>query len=308
MKLTHRSLIPWLAITILFLSSCKGTSNSNSPSNLTIELVSPQTSTVIWPKSVYILAAVASNQTPVAAPDNQPVHITFYANGQSIGAVDSPLGLQATLKWTPPATGQFTVQAEVQANGRVVSSKLVQMCILNIDTTQGFRLWGYGYNGPCALPPANTSQEPIVFSPSAKPESLSYNHNCPSAVGPTIINFEVKVKDPANRVAFVNVKYSGQTYNFKSPIIIDGASETSMFDSVMLNQTSAAPDGTRIFTGSTEDLGPLSSAVLAGSSAKIEWSARGLKSDGVGSKQLLVEDGPHIISIGPCSAEPQLAP
>jgi len=308
MKSNLRSLLPGFALTILLLSGCKGASNPNSPSNLVVDLVSPQTSTVIWPKSVYILAAVASGQTPGSASNNQPVHITFSANGQSIGAVDSPLGTQATLKWTPPATGQFTIQAEVQANGQVVSSKLVQMCILNIDTTQGFRLWGYGYNGPCTLPPASTSQEPIVFSPSAKPASLTYNNNCPSAPSPAVINFEVKLKDPGNRVAFVNVKYSGQTYNFKSPIVIDGASETSMFDSVMLNQTSTDPDGTRIFTGSTEDLGPLSSAVLAGSAAKIEWSARALKSDGVGAKQLLIEDGPHIISIAPCSATPQSAP
>ncbi len=303
MKNVLRSIFPCFVLTFLFLSGCGAAPTSNSPSNsLTVELVSPRTSTVIWPKSLYLLSAVATDQASgTASTGGQPVHITFSANGQTIGSVDSPLGAQASLKWTPNATGQFTLQAEAQSNGKVVSSKMVQMCILNIDTTQGFRLWGYGYNGACALPAANESQAVIGFSPSAKPATLTYNHNCSSSVGPTVINFEVKVSDPGNRVAFVNVKYSGLNYNFKSPAVIDGASESTMFDSVMLNQTSASPDGTKVFTGSTEDLGPISSALLDGSSSNIEWSARALSGTGVGAKQLLVEDGPHTIPIRACT-------
>jgi len=309
MKFNRRSILPCFAITVLLLSGCGGAPTLNSPSgSLTVELVSPRTPTVVWPKFLYILAAeVNDNASGTTSTGNQPVHVVFYANGQTVGSVDAPVGAQATLKWTPPAAGQYTIQAEVQANGTIVSSKLVQMCVLNIDMSQGTRLWGYGYNGSCALPPAGAAQGTIKFTPSAEPSSLTYNYNCSSKIGPAVIKFQVKVNDPGNRVAFVNVKYVAQGYNFKTPTVVDGESETSFFDSIMLNQTSAAPDGTKTFSGTTEDLGPISEALLAGANGEIQWSARAISSIGTGTKQLLVEDGPHAIPIGPCTP-PAIAP
>jgi len=294
MKFNPRLLFLCFATVFLFLSGCGPTPTSNS---LIVDLVSPRTSIVIWPQTPYVLAAQAYTQ----GADNQPVHITFYANDQMIGTVDSSTGAQAILKWTPPAVGQYTIQVEAQAGSASASSKAVQMCILNIDTSQGFRLWGYGYNGPCVLPPASTSQASITVSPTAMPASLSYSYNCSSSVGPTIIYFQVKVNDPGNRVAFVDVKYMGQNYALKSPLVVDGASQNDVYDSVVLNKTSVASDGTKIYTGSTEDLGPISSTALSGATAGIEWWVRALKSTGVSGDQLLVEDGPHTIPIGPCT-------
>jgi len=304
MKLNLRLLFPCFVLTILFLSGCGPSALTPGPTLLTVTLVSPQTSTFIWPlrpHEPYILTAQAFTQGSGAVPiSNQPVHVTFYANGQMIGGVDSSTGSQAALQWSPPAVGEYAIQAQAQANGLTASSKTVQMCILNIDTSQGFRLWGYGYNGPCSLPPAITSTAPIVFTPTAKPASLSYDYHCPSSVSATIINFQVKVSDPGNRVAFVSVKYRGQGYTLKDPVVFDGQSSTEFLDSMMLNETSVASDGTKIYTGSTEDLGPISSSVLSGAAAGIEWWARALK-NGVGTDQLLVEDGPHTIPIGPCT-------
>ncbi len=222
MKINLRLLFLCFAIAFLFLSGCGPTPTSNS---LIVDLVSPRTSIVIWPQSPYVLAAQAYTQ----AAGSQPVHITFYANDQMIGAVDSSTGAQAVLKWTPPAVGEYTIQAEAQANSASASSKAVQMCILNIDTTQGFRLWGYGYNGPCVLPPATASQAPVTVNPTAKPASLSYSYNCPSSVGPTMINFQVKVNDPGNRVAFIDVIYFDQSYTLKNPTVVDGASRPYLF-------------------------------------------------------------------------------
>ena len=296
MKFNLRSLFPYFVLPLLFLSGCDLTPTPNSNS-LIVDLVSPRTSTVVWPQSPYLLAAQAYTQDA----GNQPVHITFYANDQMIGAVDSSTGSEAVLKWTPPAVGAYSIQAKVQANSESASSKAIQMCILNIDTSQGFRLWGYGYSGPCVLPPASTSQAAVTLTPAAKPASLSYSNNCPSNVGPTIINFQIKVNDPGNRVAFIDVKYMGQNYALKSPLVIDGTSQNDVYDSVVLNETSVASDGTKIYTGSTEDLGPISSTTLAGASAGIEWWVRAMKSTGVSRDQLLVEDGPYTIPIGPCT-------
>ncbi len=296
MKFNLRLLFLCFAIAFLFLSGC-GPTPTLAPNSLMVDLVSPRTSIVIWPQSPYILAA----QAYIQGAGNQPVHITFYANDQMIGAVDSSTGAQAVLKWTPPAVGAYTIQVEAQANSASASSKAVQMCILNIDTSQGFRLWGYGYNGPCVLPPASASQASVTITPTAKPASLSYSYNCPSSVGPTIINFQVKVNDPGNRVAFVDVIYFDQSYALKNPTVVDGASRPYLFESVILNESSIASDGTKIFTGTTEDLGPISASVLSGATGTIQWSARAMKSTGVGSDQLLVEDGPHMIPIGPCT-------
>jgi hypothetical protein len=296
MKLNLHSLFPYFALTFLFLSGCDLTPTPTSNS-LIVNLVSPRTSTVVWPQSPYVLAAQAYTQDAV----NQPVHITFYANDQMIGDVDSSTGSQAVLKWTPPAVGAYNIQAKAQANSESASSKTIQMCILNIDTSQGFRLWGYGYNGPCVLPPASPSKAAVKLTPTAKPASLSYSYNCPSSVGPTIINFQIKVNDPGNRVAFVDVKYMGQNYALKSPLVIDGTSQNDVYDSVILNETSVASDGTKIYTGSTEDLGPISSTSLSGATAAIQWSARAMQSTGVSRDQLLVEDGPYLIPIGPCT-------
>src|SRR5271157_175487 len=296
MKFGLRILFPCFALAFLFLSSCGPTPTPNSNS-LIVDLVSPRTSTVVWPQSPYVLAA----QAFIQGAGNQPVHITFYANDQMIGAVDSSTGSQAVLKWTPPAVGVYNIQAKAQANSESASSKAIQMCILNIDTSQGFRLWGYGYSGPCVLPPASSSQAAVTLTPTAKPASLSYSYNCPSSVGPATINFQIKVNDPGNRVAFVDVKYSGQNYNLKTPLVFDGVSQNDVYDSVMLNETSVASDGTKIYTGSTEDLGPISSTTLSGATAGIEWSVRAMKSTGVSRDQLLVEDGPYTIPIGPCT-------
>src|ERR1700690_4169023 len=294
MKFNLRLLFPCLALTLLFLSGCGPKPASNS---LTLDLVSPKTSIVIWPQSLYILAAQAHTQGTA----NQSVHITFYANEQMIGAVDSPTDTQAVLKWTPPTLREYTIQAEAQANNDSASSAAVQMCILNIDTGHGFPLWGYGYNGPCTLPTASASQDTVTVSAISKPASLSYSYNCPSSIGPTILYFQAKVNDPGNRVAFVSVKYMGLNYVFKSSTIFDGAISSNLYDSVMLNETSVASDGTKIFTGSTQDLGPISSSVLSGGTAVIQWWARALNSNGSGAGQVLVQDGPHTVPIGPCT-------
>src|SRR5271157_6381797 len=200
MKFNLRSLFPCFALAILFLSGC-GPTLTPTPNSLIVDLVSPRTSIVIWPQSPYVLAAQAYTQgAGTTLTGSQPVHVSFYANGQMVGAVDSSTGSQAVLKWTPPAVGEYNIQAQAQANSESASSKAIQMCILNIDTSQGFRLWGYGYSGPCVLPPASSSQASVSLTPTAKPASLSYSYNCPSSVGPTIINFQVKVNDPGNRV------------------------------------------------------------------------------------------------------------
>ena len=201
MKFNLRLLFPCFAITFLFLSGCGPTPVPNS---LAVDLVSPRTSVVLWPQAPYILAAEAYTSSSA----NQPVHVTFYANGQTIGAVDSSTGSQAVLKWTPPA-GEYSIQAQAQANGHTASSKTIQMCILNIDTSQGFRVWGYGYNGPCTLPAASTSQAPVTLSAIAKPASLSYSYNCPSSIGATIIDFQVKVSDPGNSCFICRYKVYG---------------------------------------------------------------------------------------------------
>ncbi|HUH96785.1 MAG TPA: hypothetical protein VLZ89_05465 [Anaerolineales bacterium] len=299
MNFRLRWLFPCFALTFLFLSGCGSPPASNS---LAVDLISPRTSIVIWPESPYVLAAQA--YTPGAnatSSGGQPVHITFSANGQMIGSVDSSTGAQAVLKWTPPAAGQYSIQAAAQANGNTASSKTVQMCILNIDTTQGFRLWGYGYSGPCALPPASPSQAPVTLSAAYRPSSLSYSYHCPASTAPTVIDFQVKVSDPGNRVAFVAIKYMGQNYVSKNPLVFDGASSTTVYDSLLLNQSSVGSDGTRVFTGSTEDLNPISSEILSGATAAIQWWVRALKSNGVGADQVLTEIGPYAIPIGPCT-------
>ncbi|HUI90153.1 MAG TPA: hypothetical protein VLX61_15650 [Anaerolineales bacterium] len=299
MKFNQRLLFACSAMVFLFLSGCGPTAPSNT---LSVDLVSPRTSIVIWPQSPYILAAQAFLQGSGSNPSgDQAAHVTFYANGQMIGAVDSSTNRQAVLKWTPPTVGEYSIQAQAQVNGNTASSKFVQMCILNIDTSQGFRLWGYGYNGSCALPPASTSTTPVKLSASAKPAGLSYSYSCPTSISATILNFQVNVTDPGNRVAFVAIKYMGQNYASKSPLVFDGASSNDLYDSVMLNETSLASDGTKIFTGSTEDLGPISSEILSGATGGIQWWARALKSNGVGADQVLAEIGPQTVPIGPCT-------
>jgi hypothetical protein len=218
-----------------------------------------------------------------------------------IGAVDSSTDYQAVLKWTPPAVGTYTIQAEAQAGNASASSTAVEMCILNIDTSHGFPLWGYGYNGPCTLPRASASQDSVTVSAIAKPASVSYNFNCPSNIGPSIIYFQAKVSDPGNRVAFVSVKYMGLNYVLQSSMVFDGASSNNVYDSVILNETSVASDGTKIFTGSTQDLGPISSALLSGATAGIQWWARAMSSNGSGADQVLMQDGPYTVPIGPCT-------
>ena len=281
-------------MTLLFLSGC---SSTPAPNSLTVDLVSPQTSIVIWPQTSYFLAAQAHTQDN----SSQSVHITFYANQQMIGAVDSSANSQAVLKWTPPALGTYTIQVEAQAGTESASSKAVEMCILNIDTSHGFPLWGYGYNGPCILPPASDSQDPVAISAIATPANLIYSRNCPSGTGLAIISFQAKVSDPGNRVAFVSVKYMGQNYNFPNPTVFDGASSNNLYDSVILNETSVAADGTKIYTGYTQDLGPISSALLSGTSAGIQWWARALSSNGSGANQILEQDGPYTVPVEPCT-------
>lgn len=302
MKFNLRLLIPCFASTLVFLSGCGPNGPTPVPNLLTVDLVSPRTSIVIWPQAPYILAAQASTQgSGTNSSNNEPVHVNFYANGQLVGSVDSSTGSQAVLKWTPPEVGEYSIQAQAQTKGATASSKTIQMCILKIDTSQGFRLWGYGYNGPCVLPAASTSQAPVSLSATEKPASLSYNYHCSSSVSPAIINFQVKVSDPGNRVSVVDIFYTGQNYTFKSPIVSDGASRNDVDDSMILNETSVASDGTKIYTGSTEDLGLTSSSILSGATAAIQWWARALK-NGVGTSQILAEDGPYIVPIGACTA------
>ena len=302
MKFNLRLLIPFCASALVFLSGCGRSEPTPVPGLLTLDLVSPQTSIVIWPQAPYILAAQASAQGSGTNPSsNEPVHVAFFANGQMIGSVDSSTGSQAVLKWTPPEVGEYTIQAQAQTKGSNASSKTVQICILKIDTSRGFRLWGYGYDGPCVLPPVSTSEAPVALTATEKPASLTYSHHCSSSVSPSIINFQVKVNDPGNRVSFVDIFYTGQNYSYKSPFVSDGADRNDLYDSMILNETSVASDGTKVYTGSTEDLGPISSSILSGAAAVIEWSARAL-TNGVGTSQILAEDGPYTVPIGPCTA------
>jgi hypothetical protein len=300
MKFNRRSLILLISLGILSLSGCNLPNSSSDPgAGFAVVINSPSTSITVAPLAPYLLAAHSEGTNIV------PVHISFYVNNQMIGAVDTSLGAQAALKWTPPAIGDYAIQAQAQAqNGQViVKSAVVQMCILNIDTSQGNILWGYGYLGSCTTPPESASTEAVTIGAIAKPASLSYAWNtCPSefTTSHTIIYFQAKVGDPANRVAFVNIKYIGNGWNFHfapNSNVSDGLFTDTLFDAVFLNQTSVGSDGTKVYTGQTMDLGEPAASALAGGAGTIQWWARALDGNG----KLLAEDGPHTIPIASCN-------
>ena len=284
-------------ILVLLLTALACYVPARSYRGLSIAMISPHTSTYIWP-----LGQEMTLEALGVIDGGGATHITFYASGRVIGSSpvdssdDKPHGV---ISWTPTAAGEYFVQAEMYPpSGASAMSSPVRVCILDIGSSPSdpVWLWGYGYSGPCTVPaevpvPTGTSTD-VNISAMASPVSLGYDSNdCSASVPPATITFNATVDDPSGRAAFVTVRMSSSS-----------AGTAPYFDSLFLAQTGGGPTGTRTFSGTTFDMSiPLNDA-LSGGPGTLTWIARAIDRTG----HMIAMDGPHDMMVGPC--EPPVHP
>ncbi len=282
----------YMLVICLFLSACALPASTRP--GLSVRLVYPRSGLVDFlPGADIHLFGEAT------APEGNVTRMLFYANGLVVGEDSSPLnqGLYTTAiaRWFPTAPGEYLVQVEAFRTDGSVFSAATRICVIAasaLDPLDGYYFYqGYGYTGPCELPPPNPEAPPgleVSMAARAIPASLAYNFDCPAAVSSPTIAFEATVDDPSDRVVLVSVEYQ-----------VEGRSASAFTaDTLALNWISSLATGEKIFTGTSEDLTGLLSDELAADGGLLNWTARAIGRTG----ELLAEAGLYDILASPCAA------
>ncbi len=251
---------------------------------LTIHMVRPEQQGTILPMGVSIQL-----RAQALAPGGGVRSIRFFVSGLDSGLVSSPTGVgeqaNAEVSWTPPAPGEYFIQAEAIRASDSAISEPIRVCVFGEELT--WVAYSYGYEGPCTIPPRNPSlpqDGEVTMSAVANPRSLAYNwQGCTTSVASQVLSFTATVDDPADRVAFVIVQAEGPA--------------AALWERVSLIHTSSALTGEKIFTGSTRDLLDLLEIEFGGEVGSVSWTARAIGRSG----EFLVEDGPHFIPADACT-------
>jgi hypothetical protein len=284
---------PFLMLALILLISLSCYVPERSYPGLSISMVTPHTSTFIWP-----LGEAMSVEAAAAIEHGGASEISFFASGRDIGSApvdisdDKPRG---SIFWTPPAAGEYFVQAQIYPfSGASAMSSPVRVCVLDIGAspTDSITLWGYGYSGSCAIPPAPPvpagTSDSVDIHATISPASLGYDSlDCPSPVPPARITFNATVDDPSGRAAFVTVH-----------LYAEGGGTSPFGDALFLTQVGGGTTGTRTFSGSTDDLSFSLNDALGGAPGTLTWAARALDRTG----HIIAMDGPHDMLVGPCES------
>jgi hypothetical protein len=296
-----------LAVLSLILGACSLPVH-NLP-NLEVHVTLPYGGALVSLGPITI-SAVAHSLDDVG--DTGVTNFVFYASGRDIGHVSPPSvassGIGATFVWTPPAAGEYLLQSEAQTSGGSAVSNTVRICVVDVafsDVIDPHSL-GYGFDGPCEVPAAGTGSGTIGMTARAIPDGgLAYNDDlrpnpadennpikienaCVPAVTSPTLNFEARLTDPGDQVAFVNVEITPTT----------GASSVwPTLGPLALAHTADSSTYEKIFTGGgllflDSDL----AQAFLGNIGTLEWTARAFSRTGA----VLVTDGPHSILAAPC--------
>jgi len=267
--------------------------------------------------SLFSLSPILVDAIGHALDDVGPTGVTrfqFFANGRDIGSAAAPSvegsGVGGSIHWTPPAAGEYILQVEAQTSHGSAISPAVRICVLDISFSELIdrHSLGYGFDGPCEIPPAGTGTGTVGMTARAIPEGgLAYNdelrpnpddennpikidNTCVPAITSPTLNFEARVTDPGDQVAFVNVEVLEAG---------GGAPTGPWFGPVALSHTADSVSYEKIFTGGgllflDSDL----SLEFLGNIGTLEWTARAFSRTGA----VLVTDGPHSVFASPCVA------
>jgi hypothetical protein len=293
----------YLLVVLIFVASACSYSARSFP-DLSIQMLIPHDSPSI--NTMYLwLSGYTMNLKAIAnvRRSGGADRIIFYINGRNIGTLGvlpDEVSPSATLDWTPTTGGEYFVQAQVISNsGSSAMSAAVRVCVLGssdtIDLSVPYVLWGYGFNGPCAIPPTHPTipdrSYPISIHTITDPISIGYDSpdfcvHRPGVVyaGSAGVTFTTTITDPLGLVAFVTVR-----------VIATGPSG-SIFDSLILNQTGGGPTGTRTFRGSTIEMDSDLSSVLGNRGGNLNWEARAIDNAGY----LLASESQSMLA-GPCA-------
>jgi hypothetical protein len=239
--------------------------------------------------------------------------LDFYADGVWFGGAAGsdlytssiPGNVDAEAYWTPPAVGEYMLQASAIRRGGLVVSGPTRVCAVDFAIDPGVEQAAHGYEGPCPIPPRDAEARPgaVTLAADATPTAFSYPPNgaVPAGCTPSVnITFQATLVDPPEDVAFVAVFISLPA----GPATEAAFRSYASWDStVILTQIGAYPGSTRIFSGSA-DPGPTFDffGALGGT---ITWTAKAIGRDG----SILVTDGPHTIPATECApSTPLLLP
>lgn len=239
--------------------------------------------------------------------------LDFYADGVWFGGVagadlytsSSPGFRTGEAYWTPPAAGEYMLQASAIRRGGLVVSAPTRVCAVDFVIDPGVEQAAYGYEGPCPIPPPDAEARPgaVTLAADATPAAFVYPPlgDLPAGCTPSgTITFQATLVDPPEDVAFVAVFVSLPSGPGTAAAWRSYPSWDSTF---VLTQIGAYPGSTRIFSGSA-DPGPTMD-FFGAAGGTITWTAKAIGRDG----SILVSDGPHTIPATECaSSAPLLLP
>ena len=291
-----------LIITSFAVTTC--TLPVRSLPDFNIQIGDPPSGAVVPLAPLEIWADAANNSS------NEVTRIAFYANGIWIGSLTTlehpsptyPHAASGRVMWTPPAEGEYLLQAQADRRGAVVFSNPVRICVVDFIVDSGYD-FSYGYEGPCPIPDRDASARPgaITLAAEATPDSLMYDpaappapRSCP-ALARASISFQATLVDPPEDVAFVIVSYSMTRPDTSYP----------EDRTLVLTQTASYAGSTRIYTGSTDNNLVASLRYNYGDvGGDVIWTAKAFGRDGA----VLLTDGPYTIPALPCTPVPLSAP
>lgn len=227
--------------------------------------------------------------------------VLFFANGSVVGEDTNSAGENIVVDfiWTPPATGQYTLQIAAQRGSEYFYSSTINVCVLPFQVAPGRTRDTYvqGYEGDCVIP--ERSGFPVFGTPvttvvSASPQQLTYlpGNEWDECFDQTrSLSFKFYLDDPNDDVVFASITMKVE------PAFYGRLNSES---AIALNQV--GDTGSKQFVGRTDNLQiyfwrslTTSYPDSVGVNGELFWTARAFGRDG----EILIEEGPFVIPVTP---------
>lgn len=233
--------------------------------------------------------------------------VLFFANDSVVGEDTNSTGENIVVDfiWTPPATGQYTLQIAAQRGSEYFYSSTINVCVLPFQIAPGHPsfIYAHGYEGDCVIPERSgfpVFGTPISTTVSASPQQLTYVpfvlwDECIDQT--RFLSFKFYLDDPNNDVVFAAIaidiepkffgRISGETTLALTRI---GSGSTKQFAGRMDLHLWLSRSLTIDETGATG---------TEGVNGELFWTARAFGRDG----EILIEEGPFVIPVTPVDCE-----
>lgn len=294
----------FLCLFVIVLISC----------NLPTRTVRNLTTEVVMPVNNYLMSVGQSARLMAfihSEPLNSPAftastisQVVFYANGIEVSRDRAPQFFdEGWLRevvgrgtFLPTAPGEYLIQAEGYLNdpggdaGPI--SPAIRICVLDGGT------WlpsGEGYEGPCEMPTRRAdapAEGELQMLASVEEDPIYYwLESCGVPQFPTRVVFRSELRDTADFVLFVNVRYEYE-HN-------DGRVDALRPETVFLNYRGAGSTLEKLYVGATSDIGGILADLFG---AEGGW-IRG-EHDGISTEGRIVTDA-SITRALPCGPAPK---